>query len=43
MDYDEALGVFHALDTLIGRLDRWSDRCIAAGSFPPDTLKRAAG
>jgi hypothetical protein len=41
MDYDDPLG--DRLDTLIGRLDGWSDRCIAAGSFPPDTLRRAAG
>ena len=25
------------------RLDDWSARCIAAGAFPPDILKRAAG
>lgn len=31
------------LDTTISQLNRWSDRCISAGAFPPDVLKRAAG
>jgi hypothetical protein len=25
------------------RLDGWSERCIEAGAFPADILKRAAG
>jgi Helix-turn-helix family len=37
----DALGP--ALDGLVERLDRWSAACIAAGAFPPDPLKRAAG
>ena len=37
----DALG--GGLDELVGRLDAWSERCIGAGSFPPDHLKRAAG
>jgi hypothetical protein len=31
------------LDDTIGLLDRWSQRCIDAGAFPPDPYKRAAG
>jgi hypothetical protein len=31
------------LDDLCGRLNDWGQRCIEAGSFPPDILKRAAG
>lgn len=31
------------LPALTDRLDRWSQRCIDAGSFPPDLRKRAAG
>jgi hypothetical protein len=31
------------LDEVVARLDGWSERCIAAGAFPADTLKRAAG
>lgn len=31
------------LDHVVERLDDWSARCVAAGAFPPDTLKRAAG
>jgi hypothetical protein len=31
------------LDEVIARLDGWSERCIAAGAFPADILKRAAG
>ena len=31
------------LDELCARLDEWSERCIAAGAFPADILKRAAG
>jgi hypothetical protein len=31
------------LDGLVERLDAWSAACIAAGAFPPDPLKRAAG
>jgi hypothetical protein len=30
-------------DELVARLDEWSARCIAAGAFPPDVFKRAAG
>jgi hypothetical protein len=30
-------------DAIIAQLDDWSARCIAAGSFPPDVFKRAAG
>jgi hypothetical protein len=31
------------LDGVVARLDEWSARCVAAGAFPPDVLKRAAG
>ena len=31
------------LDEVCARLAGWSDRCIAAGAFPADILKRAAG
>jgi hypothetical protein len=31
------------LDEVCSRLDDWSERCIAAGAFPADILKRAAG
>jgi helix-turn-helix protein len=31
------------LDELCGRLNDWGQRCIEAGAFPPDILKRAAG
>ena len=31
------------LDEVCARLDGWSERCIAAGAFPADILKRAAG
>jgi hypothetical protein len=31
------------LDEVCARLDGWSERCIAAGAFPGDILKRAAG
>ena len=29
--------------TVTAQLDEWSQRCVAAGSFPPDPFKRAAG
>jgi hypothetical protein len=31
------------LDEVCGRLNAWGARCIEAGAFPPDILKRAAG
>jgi hypothetical protein len=31
------------LDAVCARLNDWGQRCIEAGSFPPDILKRAAG
>ena len=31
------------LDEVCARLDDWSEQCIAAGAFPADILKRAAG
>ena len=31
------------VDAIIEQLDAWSARCIAAGAFPPDVFKRAAG
>jgi hypothetical protein len=37
----DALG--DRLDELCGRLNGWGQRCIEAGAFPPDILKRAAG
>ena len=30
-------------DAVTAQLDEWSQRCVAAGSFPPDAFKRAAG
>jgi hypothetical protein len=32
-----------SLDEVCARLNDWGRRCIEAGSFPPDILKRAAG
>jgi hypothetical protein len=37
----EALG--DRFDVIVARLDEWSARCVAAGAFPPDVFKRAAG
>ncbi len=37
----DALGT--DLEELCARLDGWGRRCIDAGAFPADTLKRAAG
>jgi hypothetical protein len=37
----DALG--ERIDELINRLAEWSDLCVAAGAFPPDVFKRAAG
>jgi hypothetical protein len=37
----DALGA--RLDEVCGRLNDWSRRCIEAGAFPADVLKRAAG
>lgn len=37
----DALG--DRLDDVCGRLDAWGDRCVDAGAFPADVLKRAAG
>lgn len=37
----EALG--NELDPLVEQVKPWSDRCIAAGTFPSDPRKRAAG
>lgn len=37
----EALGA--DLDGVLSSLSDWSDRCVAAGTFPPDVYKRAAG
>ncbi len=37
----DALG--EDLPLVVERLATWSKRCIAAGAFPPDPLKRAAG
>ncbi len=31
------------LDEVVARLDGWSERCVGAGAFPADILKRAAG
>jgi len=31
------------LEDVCGRLDDWGSRCMAAGAFPADALKRAAG
>jgi hypothetical protein len=36
-------GLGGRLDEVCARLDDWSERCIAAGAFPADILKRAAG
>ena len=37
----EAIG--DGFDAIVAQLDEWSARCITAGTFPPDALKRAAG
>ena len=37
----QALG--EDLDAVVERLQAWGDRCLAAGDFPQDVLKRAAG
>ncbi len=37
----EAIGA--DLDGVLSSLSDWSDRCVAAGTFPPDVHKRAAG
>lgn len=37
----EAIG--SDLPTLLAQLNAWSNKCIAAGAFPPDDYKRAAG
>lgn len=37
----DALG--DRLDEVCARLNGWGQRCIEAGAFPPDILKRAAG
>ena len=31
------------LDEVVDRLAAWGERCVAAGAFPADALKRAAG
>jgi hypothetical protein len=31
------------LEEICDRLNQWGQLCIAAGAFPPDILKRAAG
>jgi hypothetical protein len=36
-----ALG--HRLTPVLAKVSAWSDRCIAAGAFPSDPRKRAAG
>jgi hypothetical protein len=36
-------GLGGRLDEVCARLDGWSERCIVAGAFPADILKRAAG
>ncbi len=38
-------GVVDALgdDAVLSELADWSQRCVAAGAFPPDVYKRAAG
>jgi len=36
-------GLGGRLDEVCGRVAEWSERCIAAGAFPADILKRAAG
>jgi hypothetical protein len=40
-DLVAALG--DALDSVVKRVEPWAQQCIAAGSFPPDIRKRAAG
>ena len=37
----DALG--DRLDEVCAQLEQWGARCIEAGAFPPDILKRAAG
>lgn len=37
----EALG--DALDDVVGALDAWGERCVVAGVFPADVLRRACG
>jgi hypothetical protein len=37
----EALG--DGFDGVVARLNEWSASCVAAGAFPPDVFKRAAG
>lgn len=37
----DAIG--NGFDAIVAQLDEWSSRCIAAGAFPPDAFKRAAG
>jgi hypothetical protein len=37
----EALG--GALDDTVSALDQWGERCVSAGVFPADILKRACG
>lgn len=32
-----------SLDAMIEQLNEWSAQCVAAGAFPPDPFKRAAG
>lgn len=39
----DALAGTGDLDHDVALLADWSDRCISAGAFPPDVLKRAAG
>ena len=36
-------GTGDGFDAIVAQLDAWSTRCIAAGTFPPDALERAAG
>ena len=31
------------LDSVVAAVRRWSDACVAAGTFPPDVRKRHAG
>jgi hypothetical protein len=31
------------LEDIVGPLSEWSERVVAAGAFPPDPFKRAAG
>ncbi len=37
----DALG--HRFEAVCAQLNSWSARCVLAGAFPPDVLKRAAG